>query len=79
MPTPMKGVRLPRNVERVTFVQSKESFVFNDFGKAVNNTTVSLISRFLRLESDLDDFKRLHDEDLRPAWVDEKTYLRPCR
>jgi hypothetical protein len=21
----------------------------------------------------------LHDEDLRPAWVDEKTYLRPCR
>jgi hypothetical protein len=60
----MKGVRLPRNVERYTFIQSKESFVFNNFGETVDDTSVGLVTSLLGLESDLNDFKGLHDNDL---------------
>jgi hypothetical protein len=60
----MKGVRLPRNLERYTFVQSKESFVFNNLGETVDYTSVGLVTGLLGLESDLNDFKGLHDDDL---------------
>lgn len=63
----MKGVRLPRNVVRVTFVESEESFIFDNFGEAIGDTIVGFVSGVLGLKPDLDDFEGLHDKDLGPA------------
>lgn len=72
MPTPIKGVTLPSIYFRNTFVECEESFIFDDFHKTIGNAVVHFISGRLGLQSDLDDFEGLHDEDLGPAWIKEK-------
>lgn len=67
IPTPMKGVKLPEIRGTATFVQSEKSLILDNFGKTVDDSVVDLIGVGLRLKSDFDDFKRLHDDNLGPT------------
>lgn len=55
--------------QNVTFVKGKWALIFDNFGETIYDTLVLGILLILGLESDLNDFKGLHDSDLGPAFV----------
>ena len=50
-----------------SFVQSQGAFLSNNFGDAVDDSIIYFRILRLCLKADFDDFKRLHDENLRPS------------